>query len=142
MNYTVNEKLKNELFADIYIDFVKCGSNQCWNIPNFYTIILVDYVDNQKKVFHIECEDELYFFVKNFAYRDIIYIMKCPWHNSRDLGSRFNTDCINGVLYNEYLEECNGSDLVYLDKIYNYYGVDNYGEDNNPWEERVRNFIC
>jgi hypothetical protein len=137
MNYTINEKLKNELFAEIYIDFVKCSSNECWDIPNFYTIILVDYVDNQKKVFHIESEEELYFFVKNFAYRDIIYIMKCPWRNSDDLNSRFNVDCINGIVYNEYLEEFDNNEFKYFNSICNQFGVENYGEDNNPWTSRV-----
>jgi len=137
MNYTVNEKLKNELFADIYMDFVKCSSNQCWDIPNFYTIILYDWIDNQKKVFHIESEEELYFFVKNFAYRDIIYIMKCPWRNGNDLNSRFNVDCINGVIYNEYLEEFDNNEFKYFNSICNQFGVENYGEDNNPWTSRV-----
>jgi len=137
MNYTVNEKLKNELFADIYMHFVKCSSNQCWDIPNFYTIILYDWIDNQKKVFHIESEEELYFFVKNFAYRDIIYIMKCPWRNGNDLNSRFNVDCINGVIYNEYLEEFDNNEFKYFNSICNQFGVENYGEDNNPWTSRV-----
>ena len=136
MNYTVNEKLKTELFADIYIDFVKCSSNQCWDIPNFYTIILVDYIDNQKKIFHIESEEELYFFVKNFAYRDIIYIMKCPWKNHNDLGSRFDTDCINGFINAGVLEEFNNNKFKYFNAVCNNFGVDNYDEDNNPWEGR------
>lgn len=137
MNYTINEELKTELFNEIYIDFVKCSSNECWDIPNCYTIILVDYIDNQKKVFHIESEEELYFFVKNFAYRDIIYIMKCPWRNCEDLNSRFNVDCINGVVYNEYLEEFDNNEFKYFNSICNRFGVENYGEDNNPWTSRV-----
>lgn len=141
MNYTIDNEKKMGLFNAVYNDYVKVESGECWNIPNFYVIILVDYIDNQKKIFHIECEEELEFFIKNFAYKDIIYIMQCPWKNHNDLGSRFNTDCINGIVYNEYLEEFNNSDLAYLDSIYNYYGVDNYGEDNNPWEERIGNFI-
>lgn len=140
MNYTIDEKLKNELFADIYIDFVKCSSNQCWDISNFYTIILVDYVDNQKKVFHIESEEELYFFVKNFAYRDIIYIMKCPWRNRKDLSSRFNIDCINGIIYKDILEEFNNNEFKYFNEICKQFGVDNYGDDTNPWEERITVF--
>lgn len=137
MNYTIKEELKHELFAEIYMDFVKCHSNECWDIPNFYTIILVDYIDNQKKVFHIESEEELYFFVKNFAYRDIIYIIKSPWQNCNDLNSRFNVDCINGVVYNEYLEEFDNNEFKYFNSICNWFGVENYGEDNNPWTSRI-----
>lgn len=138
MNYIINEDMKKTLYNDIYIDYVnvKSSNTEYWDIPHFYSIILVDWLDNQKRVLHIESEEELDFFVKNFTYRDIIYIMQCPWRNHKDISTRFNTDCINGVVYDEYLEECNGSDLVYLDNIYNYFGVDNYGEDDNPWEGR------
>jgi len=137
MNYTIDNEKKMDLFNAVYNDYVKVKSGESWDIPNFYSMILYDRIDNKNKVLHIESEEELDFFVKNFTYRDIIYIMQCPWRNRNDLSSRFNTDCINGVVYDEYLEECNGSDLVYLDNIYNYFGVDNYGEDNNPWEGRI-----
>jgi len=63
--------------------------------------------------------------------------MKCPWRNGNDLNSRFNVDCINGVIYNEYLEEFDNNEFKYFNSICNQFGVENYGEDNNPWTSRV-----
>ena len=136
MTYNVNTILKSEILNELYDDYVKCKADINYDISNFYTIILVDYVDNKKKVFHIECIEELEFFVKNFTHRDVVYIMKSPWENAFEINSRYNTDCINGVIYDEILEEFGGNEYKYLDAIYNYFGVENYGEEDNPWENR------
>lgn len=141
MNYTINEDMKKTLYDNMYTDYVSCKSGKSYSIPHFYSLILYDWIDNQKKVFHIECEEDLEFFVKNFTYRDIIYIMQCPWRNRKDLGSRFDTDCINGIVYSEYLEEFNNNEFKYFNAVCKYFGVDNYGDDNNPWEERIENSI-
>lgn len=139
MNFTINEEMKLKLYNDIYTDYanVKSSNDEYWDIPHFYSIILVDWLENKKRVFHIESEEELDFFVKYFAYRDIIYIMQCPWRNHKDLSSRFDTDCINGVVYNEYLEEFDNNEFKYFNAVCSNFGVDNYGEDNNPWEGRI-----
>lgn len=137
MTYDISTILKSEILNELYDDYVKCKADINYDISNFYTIILVDYVDNKKKVFHIESIEELEFFIKNFTHRDVVYIMKSPWKNAFEINSRYNTDCINGVVYDEYLKECGGSDLIYLDNIYDYFGVDNYGEEDNPWEGRI-----
>lgn len=138
MNYTINEDMKKTLYNDIYIDYinVKSSNIEYWDIPHFYSIILVDWLDNQKRVLHIESEEELDFFVKNFTYRDIIYIMKCPWGNHKDLDSRFDTDCINGLVNAGILEEFDNNKFKYFNAVCNNFGVENYDEDNNPWEGR------
>lgn len=136
MDYTINTEKKFELFNDIYTDFAEVLCNKCYDIPNLYSIILYDRLDNKKKVLHIECEDDLNFFVKNFAYNDVIYIIKFPWRNSHNIDSRYDIDCINGIIYNEYLEEFNGNRFKYFNAICKEFGVENYGEENNPWQGR------
>ena len=134
MTYTINTEKKLELFNDIYTDFAEVLCNKCYDIPNLYSIILYDRLDNKKKVLHIECKDDLNFFIKNFAYNDIIYIMKFPWRNSNNIDSRYDIDCINGIVYNEYLEEFNGNRFKYFNAICKEFGVENYSEENNLWQ--------
>lgn len=141
MNFTINEELKKELFNNIYLDFAKCETKECWDIPHFYTIILVNWLENKKRVFHIESEEELDFFVKNFAYRDIIYIMQSPWRNRKEISTRYDTDCIVGVIYKEFLEEFDNNEFKYFNAVCTNFGVENYGDDNNPWEEQIAKFI-
>jgi hypothetical protein len=136
MTYNVSTILKSEILNELYDDYVKCKADINYDISNFYTIILVDYMDNKKKVFHIECIEELEFFIKNFTHRDVIYIMKSPWRNSNNIDSRYDIDCINGIIYNEYLEEFNGNRFKYFNAICKEFGVENYGEENNPWQGR------
>lgn len=136
MNYTVDNEKKMDLFNAVYNDYVKVKSGESWDIPNFYTIVLYDRVDNKNKVLHIECEEDLDFFVKNFAYSDVLYIMQSPWRNKKDISTRYDTDCIVGVIYTEYLTDFDNSSIKYFKNICKELGVDNYGEEDDPWEGR------
>ena len=136
MNYTIDNEKKMDLFNAVYNDYVKVKSGESWDIPNFYTIILYDRVDNKNKILHIECEEDLDFFVKNFAYSDVLYIMQSPWRSKKDISTRYDTDCIVGVIYKEYLTDFDNSSIKYFKAICKELGVDNYGEEDDPWEGR------
>lgn len=136
MNYTIDNEKKMDLFNAVYNDYIKVKSGESWDIPNFYTIILYDRVDNKNKILHIECEEDLDFFVKNFAYSDVLYIMQSPWRSKKDISTRYDTDCIVGVIYTEYLTDFDNSSIKYFKAICKELGVDNYGEEDDPWEGR------
>ena len=136
MNYTIDNEKKLDLFNAVYNDYVKVKSGESWDIPNFYSMILYDRVDNKNKVLHIECEEDLDFFVKNFTYSDVVYIMQSPWRNRKDISTRYDTDCIVGVIYTEYLTDFDNSSTKYFKTICKELGVDNYGEEDDPWEGR------
>jgi hypothetical protein len=136
MTYTIDNEKKMDLFNAVYNDYVKVKSGESWDIPNFYTIILYDRVDNKNKVLHIECEEDLDFFVKNFTYSDVVYIMQSPWRNRKDISTRYDTDCIVGVIYKEFLADFDDSSIKYFKAICKELGVDNYGEEDDPWEGR------
>ena len=142
MNYTIDNEKKMDLFNAVYNDYVKVKSGESWDIPNFYSMILYDRVDNKNKVLHIECEEDLDFFVKNFTYSDVVYIMQSPWRNRKDISTRYDTDCIVGVIYKEFLEEFDNNEFKYFNNICKYFGADNYGEENNPWGNRIELFNC
>ena len=136
MNYTIDNEKKMDLFNAVYNDYVKVKSGESWDIPNFYSMVLYDRIDNKNKVLHIECEEDLDFFVKNFAYSDVVYIMQSPWRNRKDINTRYDTDCIVGVIYTEYLTDFDNSSIKYFKAICKELGVDNYGEEDDPWEGR------
>ena len=136
MNYTIDNEKKMDLFNAVYNDYVKVKSGESWDIPNFYSMVLYDRIDNKNKVLHIECEEDLDFFVKNFAYNDVVYIMQSPWRNRKDISTRYYTDCIVGVIYTEYLTDFDNSSIKYFKAICKELGVDNYGEEDDPWESR------
>lgn len=136
MNYTIDNEKKMDLFNAVYNDYVKVKSGESWDIPNFYSMVLYDRIDNKNKVLHIECEEDLDFFVKNFAYNDVVYIMQSPWRNRKDISTRYDTDCIVGVIYTEYLTDFDNSSIKYFKAICKELGVDNYGEEDDPWEGR------
>ena len=136
MNYTIDNEKKMDLFNAVYNDYVKVKSGESWDIPNFYSMVLYDRIDNKNKVLHIECEEDLDFFVKNFAYSDVVYIMQSPWRNRKDISTRYDTDCIVGVIYTEYLTDFDNSSIKYFKAICKELGVDNYGEEDDPWEGR------
>ena len=136
MNYTIDNEKKMDLFNAVYNDYVKVKSGESWDIPNFYSMVLYDRIDNKNKVLHIECEEDLDFFVKNFAYSDVVYIMQSPWRNRKDISTRYDTDCIVGVIYKEFLADFDDSSIKYFKAICKELGVDNYGEEHDPWEGR------
>ena len=136
MNYTIDNEKKMDLFNTVYNDYIKVKSGESWDIPNFYSMVLYDRIDNKNKVLHIECEEDLDFFVKNFAYNDVVYIMQSPWRNRKDISTRYDTDCIVGVIYKEYLTDFDNSSIKYFKAICKELGVDNYGEEDDPWEGR------
>ena len=142
MNYTIDNEKKMDLFNAVYDDYVKVKSGESWDIPNFYSMVLYDRIDNKNKVLHIECEEDLDFFVKNFAYNDVVYIMQSPWRNRKDISTRYDTDCIVGVIYKEFLEEFDNNEFKYFNNICKYFGANNYGEENNPCGNRIELFNC